>query len=338
MTRLVSDISDCHPHIQTYWGELQAGTDDNDPDLRDSTTTRRYGQDLRWYQAWLNDQDLDFEEVERTDAKRVGITLGNEYNGSTAPNRWRTIHRLYSDLVIERVFQTNPFAPYNDSRIKNRKFGFGSGTEQEKHLRDDETYALDQDQIRKMEDAAVKPRNQLLIRLLWQTGLRRSEVSGLLIDDLDRPNREITVRQPNAKNDQKRVVPYQHTLDGLLKDWLDHGGRQTYRDWNESDHLFLTERSHWMRPGTVWEIVVDIAEKAGLQRDLYTDSEGRDRSKITPHNIRHGYGTYMVHNTDASIYDVSKLMGHKSTKTTEQKYVGHDPRQGVDAGRSYGPE
>jgi len=95
MTRLVSDISDCHPHIQTYWDELQAGTDDNDPDLRDSTTTRRYGQDLRWYQAWLNDQDLDFEEVERTDAKRVGITLGNEYNGSTAPNRWRTIHRLY---------------------------------------------------------------------------------------------------------------------------------------------------------------------------------------------------------------------------------------------------
>lgn len=359
MTELVDSIEDCHPLIQSYWAELEVGTDDNDPEKRDESSITRYSQDLRWFQGWLTENDLEPEEITRMDAKQIGLALGGEYHGSTGPNRWRTINKMYQTLELERTIEQNPFSPWDDTDIKSEKFGFGRKTEQEKHLDGDEDYAVDQDDIRAMEKSATKLRDQLLIRLMWQTGVRREEVAGIRISDeqaghessadeddddevtksdLDRENREITVRDVTAKNDSRRVVPYQPSLDGLLAEWLDYGGRDKYRDSGESNYLFLGERSTHLRPDSIREIVEGVADEAGLNRELYTDSEGRSRSKITPHNIRHGYGSYLVNKTDAGIYEVSRLLGHESVKTTEETYIEDDDRVGVETGRKFGPE
>lgn len=354
MNDLVDNIEDCHRYIRSYHRELQLGADDKDPDKRDSNTTGRYEQDLRWFQAWLNENGLEPDEVDRQAAKDVGFTLSETYNGSTAPNRWNRIEKMYNNLRLEGTIEENPFAIWGDPEIKNEKFGFSNTTQQEKELESGEDYAVSQEDVRALEEAASKPRDKLLIRLLWQTGLRRGEVANLKISsaqagheatsenytsktDIDLENREITVRREHAKNDIARVVPYQSSLDGLLKDWINEH-RKIYRDWRESNHLFITQRSTWMRPDTIREIVVDLADEAGLNRELYHDSEQRGRNKITPHNLRHGYGSHLVNETDASIYEASKLLGHSSVRQTEETYVEEDPRAGVETGREFGPD
>lgn len=354
MNDLVDNIEDCHRYIRSYHRELQLGADDKDPEKRDSDTADRYGQDLRWYQAWLNENGLEPDEVDRKAAKDVGFTLSETYHGSTAQDRWNRIENMYNNLRLEGTIEENPFAVWGDPEIKREKFGFSNTPQQEKELESGEDYAVTQEDVRALEEAASKPRDKLLIRLLWQTGLRRGEVANLKISsaqaghevedendtsytDVDLEKREITVRDRHAKNDSARVVPYQPSLDGLLKDWINHH-RKIYRDWRESNYLFITERSTWMRPDTIREIVLDLAKETGINRELYDDAKNKGRNKITPHNLRHGYGSYLVNETDASIYEASKLLGHKSVKQTEETYVEEDPRAGVETGREFGPD
>jgi len=49
------DISECRSEIKDYAGQLDSGTHNADPELRDEDSTRRYKQDLRWYDHWLDD-------------------------------------------------------------------------------------------------------------------------------------------------------------------------------------------------------------------------------------------------------------------------------------------
>jgi len=190
-------------------------------------------------------------------------------------------------------------------------------------------------------------RGQLIIRLLWQTGVRRGEASGLEIEDIERDDREITVRESVAKNDEKRIIAYQQSLDGLLKEWLDYGHREEMAATADHDRLFVGERGAPLSGDRINEIVIDAADEAGINRKIYADvnapldEDGNripNRWKISAHNIRHGFGTYMVNETDAGLWEVSKSMGHSSVEITERIYVENDPRAGVKHLHKYGPE
>lgn len=181
-------------------------------------------------------------------------------------------------------------------------------------------------------------RNQLLIRGLWQFGCRKGEIRGVEIGHIDRDEREVHLPGSITKNGDPRTVVFQPSLDGLLRQWLDDGYRARFAHSTDSPYLFISERSPQLSESAIEDIVAEAATNAGLNRVLYPDAQGNERRKITPHNIRHGFGDYMVHETDATLYEVSKLMGHKSVEITQRRYLGENPDAGVDAGHKYGPE
>lgn len=330
------DSSDCDPELRTFIRELRANADDDDPELRSTNSVDRYEQDIRWFQAWLWDSELEATSVDEEDARRLGLDIGDAFNGTTPANRWRTIFTFYDDMDRSGTVEQNPLSTWDP--VKKKKFGFSNTTEQERHLDGEETYAVSQEEVRQMEENRQKIRDQLIIRMLWQTGLRRGELSELEIDDVDRDAREVEVRAEVAKGDKGRVVPYQPNLDGLLNEWLDYGGRSQYRDSEESDYLLVGERGPQLSADRIKDIVVEAACDAEINRVLYQDSMGRDRWKITPHSLRHGYGSYLANQTDAGIYAISNLLGHSSVKITEEIYVEDDERAGVEVGHRYGPE
>lgn len=341
-------MSDCRSEIQQYIGNLEASTDNADPERRDEGSTRRYKQDLRWYDHWLDEVNLDSpEDVSPSHANLVGQTLSKEFNGTTPLYRWDRIYAFHDWLVRMELTESNPFERWNED--KDEQFGLTKSTEQARQLQEGEKYATTQQEIRLMEEKVDRHRirDQLVIRLLWQTGLRRGEVSGLEIHDIDRETREITIRESVAKNGIERVVVYQQTLDGLLKEWLDYGQREEMLGGSEHDRLLVGERGAPLSGGRINEIVIEAAKEAGINRKIYADANAPvdedgekipNRWKISAHNVRHGFGTYMVNETDAGLWEVSKSMGHSSVKVTEEIYVEDDPRAGVDHLRKYGPE
>jgi integrase/recombinase XerD len=59
-------------------------------------------------------------------------------------------------------------------------------------------------------------RDYLLLTLLFDTGLRINEVLNLTVDDLNLPDKTITIRASVAKNGTSRVVPVSKRTEGLL--------------------------------------------------------------------------------------------------------------------------
>lgn len=342
------DVNECRSEIEQYIGELEAGTDNKDPERRDKGSTRRYKQDLRWYDHWLDDANIESPtNVTPADANQVGQTLSREFNGTTGLYRWDRIYAFHDWLVRMEIADSNPFERWNDDKAE--RFGLTKSTEQSRRLNEAEQYATTQEEIRMMEEnvGRHRVRDQLIIRLIWQTGMRRGEASGLEINDLDRDAREITIRPSVAKNDKKRVVAYQQTLDGLLKEWLDYGYREEMAASADHDRLFVGERGAPLSGDRINEIIIEAAKRAGINRRIYADANAPvdengdkkpNRWKISAHNVRHGFGTFMINETDAGLWEVSKAMGHSSVEITERIYVEDDPRAGVDHLHKYGPE
>lgn len=342
------DVDECRRKIRQYIGQLESGTDDSDADRRNTRSTTRYKQDLRWYDHWLDDAGIDeVVNVTPADSNQVGQTLAREFNGTTPLYRWDRIYAFHDWLERMDVTDTNPFERWDADKAET--FGLTKSTAQSRQLEDEEKYAVSQDDIRRMEESVGRNRvrDQLVIRLMWQTGIRRGEASGLLIDDIDRDAREVTVRPSIAKNGVERVVAYQQSLDGLLKEWLDYGYREEMAASGEHDRLFTGERGAPLSGDRINDIVINAACEANLNRKIYADAnapideEGEripNRWKISSHNVRHGYGSYLANETDAGIWEISKQMGHSSVEITEQIYVEDDPRAGIEHGHKFGPE
>lgn len=341
-------IGECRREIIKYARHLDAGTDDGNENARGSGSTKRYKQDMRWFDDWLDDNGFDsVTDVTTPDAAQIAYSLSEQFNGTTPRYRWDRIYAFYEWAVRMEFADVNPMGKWNDSKAE--EFNLTKSTKQQSQLKDGEKYAVSQNDVRMIEKNVGYPRirNQLLIRLLWQSGIRRGEASELTLEMLDRDEREINLKKSTTKNNKRRVVAYQPNLDGLLKKWLDEGYRSECTGGEESEYLFVGDRGAQLSPDAINDVVKKAADNAGLNRRMYADANAptdenddpvKNRWKITAHNIRHGLGTYLVNETEMGIYEVSKYLGHASVDITEDIYVEYDPRAGTEDGARYGPE
>lgn len=342
-------IKECRPLCEKYAKHVERTADDDDPKLPDEDSAERYTRDIRWFDHWLDEQGFECPtDVDTAAAAVLGGELADEFSGTTGLYRWDRIYAFYEWLVRREHAEKNPLEKWN--AVKDSEFGLTKTTAQSKHIENDETYAISEEEIRMMEEKVGRPRvrNQCIIRMMWQTGMRRGEVSGLLRPDLNRDEREITIRAENAKNDEERVVPYQKSLDGLLSTWIDRGQRDNFNDDN-LDWLFLGERGAQLSGEAINDVVRKAAINAGINRRIYADgNQGDDddednRWLITSHNIRHGFGTFVVEQAidrgeDPRIWELSKQMGHSSVDITEEIYIDRNPRAGLSHIKDNGPE
>lgn len=331
------------PDIQRYADHLYDIADDDDPDARSVVTIDRYMQDFHWFEEFLRVNDLEVEEIDAFDALEVGKHLGDKYSGSTAGTRYRNIRKLYQFLLKARKLSENPLSDWelgDDLGIHENR------SEQSKHLDNGERFGPTVAEIKEMEENAGEEhrlRNQLIIRLFFNTGCRCAELRGIRLDDIQWEDREIELRPETTKYGIPRTVAYRASCEGLLREWVDGGYRdvKAYGGWSE--YLFPTDQSPQISTDTIEDIVKDAADRAELNRELWCDANGNSRSKITPHNIRYSTGYYMLFDEDdnarddANIYKVSKYLGHSSVDVTQGIYIDDNPRAGVDAGHELMP-
>lgn len=161
------------------------------------------------------------------------------------------------------------------------------------------------DDLNKMEFNKIKWKDMALLQelialeLLFATGMRVRELTGLTFDDLDIYRRTIKV---HGKGSKDRVVPIPNEevvhLISLLKKLISNRKEKT--NW-----LFLNRLGKRMTTQSVRTIVKKYVLKARLQK------------KITPHTFRHTTATMLLENgTDIRI--VQLLLGHSSITTTQR--------------------
>ncbi|ELY84998.1 tyrosine-type recombinase/integrase [Natrinema altunense] len=291
-----------HQHIQQYLDDVKASKAEGTFQTRQS--------DLRVFNEFLADKDMEPTEV---DAWIIHQFLRHEENEGyadwTVQSRYQSVKNLYSFLAGTRGLMDE--SPFEGDGLKRSDFG---GRESVKSETADIVY-IRPEEMEELAENVPQPklRNELMVRLLWQTGLRRSEIAIIELDNIDREGRSIEVWSP--KTEDWRTVYYQPSLDTLLTTWIDRGSRLSFAEAEESDYLFPTERAEHIVPMQVNEIVKKAAENAEIQEVMNRDAMGRPWHRVTAHALRHGHAVESL-KSGIDVRTVQKHLGHTDIETT----------------------
>ncbi|SEL49931.1 tyrosine-type recombinase/integrase [Haloferax larsenii] len=191
------------------------------------------------------------------------------------------------------------------------------------------------EEFKKLLNVCHKLRDELLVRLIWDTGVRASEAVSIKIEDIDRDNKKISVKNGKRSRDkdhERRDVYYSNALEGLLYRWIDRGERLSYLGVEDkTGHLLVTKQGSRMATTRVSKLVRELAKDAEIQEVLYTDQSGRPRNKVTPHALRHSFAVHRVKKGMPIAY-LQDLMGHTEIEVTRDylKFREDDVRQAAE--------
>jgi site-specific recombinase XerD len=151
-------------------------------------------------------------------------------------------------------------------------------------------------------DGLIALRDRAILEVLFATGLRVSELSGLHIDQVNTDKREFTVR---GKGDKPRIVFLSEVAAKAVEAYFKK--RQdtapfafVCHDRAKKGRLEIGP----LTPRSVERIVAKFARQAGITK------------KITPHTLRHTFATDLLR-SGADIRSVQAMLGHASITTTQ---------------------
>lgn len=142
-------------------------------------------------------------------------------------------------------------------------------------------------------------RNALILLMFYSTGLRLSELIGLLDGDVDTGRGELKVL---GKRNKERLIPFGTELAEAI------GAYRKLRDaagaTSPCGRFFTRPDGSDLYPSLVQRLV-----RKELQGNTHA-------SRLSPHTIRHSFATDMLNN-GADLRSVQKLLGHESLQTTQ---------------------
>ena len=141
--------------------------------------------------------------------------------------------------------------------------------------------------------------HRLLLEVLYATGIRRSEASGLKISDLDLGRAVFRVQ---GKGNKERLLPFATYLSNLLEQFIQLR-RQAFPDTTEP-WLFLNRKGQQISPENIYTIV---------RKHLSAITTVEQRS---PHVLRHSFATHLSNN-GADLNAIKELLGHSNLAATQ---------------------
>ncbi len=152
---------------------------------------------------------------------------------------------------------------------------------------------LNQGEIERLLSCISNVRDLLIIRFLYASGLRVSELVNLDREDLEGN----VVRVHSGKGKKDRITYVDEGTLQLVKEYL--RGRK-----DDNSALFINRRGKRLSERHIETIVKKCAVKAGIKK------------KVTPHTMRHTFATHLLQN-NANIVVIQNLLGHASLATTQ---------------------
>jgi len=313
---------------------------------KSEATARQYVAKIRRFRKWLNyghpTPEYDeyerppkvFEEADSLDIDDWLEDLDERYTNASSVGKgdaalvaaYKQLNKLIEadridadGWIRETPAERASYTPQDSSTYKSRE------------MREDVEY-LKPPEVDKLAKNTVKLRDELIVRLLFQTGMRVTELCNIREDDVDRDEREINIR---GKGDRNRPVYYQPSLDILMDTWLDERRPAVYYA-DESEYLFPTSHSECITRQTVEEVVREAAEEAELQETYGPTADGHTRHTVTPHVLRHSFAMAALDN-DWNVYTLSQALGHADAEITTSTYLHNDKDQRKRAFVNRGP-
>lgn len=143
---------------------------------------------------------------------------------------------------------------------------------------------------------------RLIVRLLYETGLRRAELISLRIGAVDTALNVLTVR---GKGDKMREIPFTASLSEEILLYLDTVALMVGRKREAAEPLLVT-----FAGGPLYPVYVGRSVKEELGR------EDSITGRKSPHVLRHTLATELL-DDGADMYSIKELLGHSSLAATQ---------------------
>jgi integrase/recombinase XerD len=143
-------------------------------------------------------------------------------------------------------------------------------------------------------------RDAAWLELLYATGLRASELVGLLPDQVDTATGLLKVR---GKGDKERLLPMGDMAVAQLEDYLLHG-RPLLVKARRAEYLFVNRSARGLSRQGLWKILKKYVRAAGIAKP------------VSPHTLRHSFATHLLEG-GADLRVLQHLLGHEDISTTE---------------------
>ncbi|HVP06601.1 MAG TPA: tyrosine-type recombinase/integrase, partial [Candidatus Acidoferrum sp.] len=145
-------------------------------------------------------------------------------------------------------------------------------------------------------------RDYIVVALLYVTGLRREEIAGLRISDLDLQRGLVTTI---GKGNKQRVVPMGDYTRAEVQEYLTRREHFIHALNSLSPFLLLNRAGGALSVRSIDRLVKQFGKLRGMD--------------LTPHKLRHSFATHLLEN-GADLMFIKEVLGHSSLSIT-QKYT-----------------
>ena len=252
-------------------------------------TVELYRRDLEQWTTWMtaNGHPLHLPSVQASDLRAwlFERSMGGDCPG-TLRHKVQALRALYRYLMRRGDVANNPAAEVELAKLEKplpkfvREATVNAALDAEIDLQD-----------------FTQVRDRLIVLMLYETGIRLSELIGLQDAAVDTAKHELKVR---GKRDKDRIVPF----GDELADWVAH-----YRTLREQvspgcGNLLVTLKGKPLYSSLVYGVVHTALSQAG------------GTGKLSPHVLRHTFASVML-NHGAELNNVKELLGHESLAATQ---------------------
>ncbi|WP_395634307.1 tyrosine-type recombinase/integrase [Flavobacterium sp.] len=254
-------------------------------------TVTAYLNDLDFFQAFLKGafEDDDLIRVNYNQIRAWIVSLSDDGVSNSSINRKiSSLKSFYKFLLKTKQIETSPLLKHKALKSpKKLQIPFS-----EKEL------DLVLNQI-VYPEGFEGVRDKLVVDLFYTTGIRRAELIGLKLHNVDLSNGTIKVL---GKRNKERIIPVLPVVQNQIRIYLDE--RSRLQRIIDDDSFFLLLKGVKLNDSFVYRLI------------NYYFSNVSEKVKKSPHILRHTFATHLL-NHGADINSVKELLGHSSLASTQ---------------------
>lgn len=253
-------------------------------------TVKAYLNDLSQFLDFVvrEYEDLPFLDINHKTIRSwlVSLVSQSDIASNSINRKLSSLKTYYRFLQLTEIVSSNPTVKVISPKINKRLPEF-----------------VDQKSMNKLLDFGVFPdnfegiRDQLIMELLYQTGIRLSELLGITVNDIEKNTGAVKVL---GKRNKQRLVPVNKEIMTLCEKYIKYRSELTLL----TDKLIVTSKGKAAYPKLVYNTVNAYLSKVSTIH------------KKSPHVLRHTFATHMLNN-GADLNTIKELLGHANLSATQ---------------------
>ncbi len=258
-----------------------------------SNTIAAYKNDLTQFISFILAEYPDLSRWQDVTTDMISLYMAHmdeqDYASSSVARKVAAVKSFFGYLFKQGLIADDPAEKIESPKVEKRL---------PKPLSFDDVEMLLQAPTR--EEGAKNLRDAALLKLLYATGMRVTEVVSLRLEDVDLAQQKLRCR---GKDGEIRELPFDVETKETLVHYLESGRPYLLKD-AEEEALFLNHRGQQLTRQGLWLIIKAYAKEAELS------------VPVTPHTLRHSFAAHRLAR-GGNLQEVQKLLGHANISTTQ---------------------